>query len=157
MAYDPTNQITVQSILQTSNAEVAMTPAVEVPPGHALVTYTRVEASSLKTTTRVSRGRRCSIRSYHMEVVPMPGVDLEDRPRAYAYAEGDLSRDLAKVARSGSFTAIIASPWSKRPVIVAIVDHEAAAAAARRARIAIDDAEWEAAGRAARAAATDRS
>lgn len=117
---------------------------LHVPPGHALVIYTRMPQSSLKTTTRVSRGRRCSIRSYDMTVVDMPGVELENRPRAYAYAEGDLSHELGKIARSGSFTAIIANPRSKRPVIVAIVDHEQAVATARKARMLAEDAAWAA-------------
>lgn len=115
-----------------------------VPAGHALATFSRVDSSSLRTTVRKRYGRRCSIRSYHMEVIPMPGIAIADRPRAYAYAEGDLAHELSRVARSGSFTAVIAHPKSRRPVIVAIVDHEAAAAAARRVRQAEEDADWDA-------------
>lgn len=116
-----------------------------IPPGHALAVLTRVPASSLKSTVRVKRGRRCSLRSYDMAFVPMPGMTLADRPRAYAYADGDLSCEVARAARSGSFTVLLAKPHTRRPVIVAIVDHAAAAATARRARQAADDAEWDAA------------
>lgn len=115
-----------------------------IPPGHALVVYTRMPASSLKSTKRVRYGQRCSIRSYDMTPIPMPGVTLAPRPRAYAYAEGDLAPQLSKVARSGAFTAIIASPHAKRPVITAIVDHDQAVATARKARMKAEDAAWEA-------------
>lgn len=121
-----------------------MSDDILVPPGHALVTYTRIPISSLKTTVRKRYGRRCSIRSYAMTVIPLPGVALSDSERAYAYAEEDLSHQLGKVARSGHFTAIIANPRAKRAVIVAIVDHAAAIAHARRARARHEDAEWEA-------------
>jgi hypothetical protein len=117
---------------------------LRIPPGHALAVITRMPESSLKTTTRVKRGRRCSLRRYDMAFVPMPGLTLADRPRAYAYADGDLSHEVAKVARSGSFTALLHKPHTQRPVIVAIVDHAQAAATARKARMAIEDAEWEA-------------
>lgn len=125
-----------------------------IPTGHALAVLTRMPDSSLKSTVRVRRGRRCSLRRYDMAFVPMPGLDLEDRPRAYAYADGDLSYAVAKAARSGSFTALVAHPRSKRPVIVAIVDEAAAALAARRARMAAEDAEWDAAAPKARASTT---
>lgn len=117
---------------------------LRIPPGHALAVFTRMPDSSLKTTTRVKRGRRCSLRRYDMAFIAMPGVDIADRPRAYAYADGDLSYEVAKVARSGSFTALLHKPHSQRPVIVGLVDHAQAAAAARKARMALEDAEWDA-------------
>jgi hypothetical protein len=116
-----------------------------IPPGHALAVITRVPGSSLKTTIRVKRGRRCSLRRYEIAFTPIPGVNLADRPRAYAYADGDLSHEVARVARSGSFTALLRKPHTQRPVIVAIVDPAAAAATARKTRMALEDAEWEAA------------
>lgn len=122
-----------------------MTDPVVVPPGHALVTFTRVDGSSMKTTTRVSRGRRCSLRRYHMAFAPMPGVVDRDRPRAYAYADGDLSHEVGRLARRGSFDAVVAKPHLPRVAIVAVVDPNAAAEATRRARRAADDAAWEAA------------
>lgn len=117
----------------------------DVPPGHALVIYTRMPKSSLKTKVRRRFGRRCSIRQYDMTAIDLPGVEIASRPVAYAYAEGALAVELSRTARSGSFTAVIANPWSKRPVIVAIVDHEQATAFARRARMRQEDAAWEAA------------
>lgn len=117
----------------------------DVPPGHALVIYTRMPKSSLKTKVRRRFGRRCSIRQYDMTAIDLPGVEVVSRPVAYAYAEGDLALELSKTARSGSITAIIANPWSKRPIIVAIVDHEQATAFARRARMRQEDAAWDAA------------
>lgn len=118
--------------------------SLAVPPDHALVVYTRVEKSSLKTTTRKSRGRRCSIRSYSMRPIPLPGVAIAENERAYAYAEGDLSHTLSKVARHGHFTAVIARPTSNRPVIVDIINFDDAVSYARRARHLHEDAEWEA-------------
>ncbi len=133
-----------QSILKQFG-RLDMNDPVAVPPGHALVTFTRVDGSSMKTTTRVSRGRRCSLRRYHMAFAAMPGVVREDRPRAYAYADGDLSHEVGRLARHGSFDAIVAKPHQARVAIVAVVDPIAAAEAVRRARRAAEDAAWEAA------------
>ena len=119
---------------------------LRLDPDQAIVVFTRMPASSLKTTTRVRRGRRCSLRRYDMIVIPLPGITISNRPRAYAYADGDLSYDLSKIARSGSFTAVIAYPFTKRCQITAIVDHDQAIAASRAARNAAENAEWDAAG-----------
>lgn len=117
---------------------------MEVPSGCAIVVYTRMEGSTLKTKVRKKYGRRCSIRRYDMTPLSESSFSPAPSERAYAFADGELSHVLGKAARSGSFTAIIAKPKSARSQIIDIVDHEDAVAHIRRERMLREDAEWEA-------------
>lgn len=84
---------------------------VQIPPGHALATFTRMPEFSLKIT---KRGKRCSLRRYELAFIPMPDVAHADRPRAFAYVDSDLSYKLGNVARSGCFTALVSNPRAQR-------------------------------------------
>lgn len=117
---------------------------MEVPPGCAIVVYTRMEGSSLKTKVRKKFGRRCSIRRYDMAPLFCDDGAVASNDRSFAYADGDLAFRLSACARSGCFTAIISRPRSRRPEIIAIIDHDEALSHVRRERMRREDAEWEA-------------